>query len=368
MAIDRRQFTAGALAVLASPMACAGEQRTLERTVFAATARNPDGSFRAALYDLDKGLLKSVNLPARGHDVAINPASGECVAFARRPGTFAIAFNGPHGRPPIIFHTPPDRHFYGHGVFSHDGKRLYTTENNFADGTGIIGVWDTADGYRRIDEIPAHGIGPHDINILPDGGTLVMANGGIINHTDQGRRTLNLATMAPSLTYIDRRNGDLLEQHQLPSDIAKRSIRHLDVSSNDTVVFGCQYQGPRWHKIDLIGIHQRGQPISFLPSDPAVYRALRYYVSSVAVDRSGAFCAITSSRGQQAVILDIGKRKFVATHAFTDVSGIAPAPEAGHFVAASGTGRMAIIEAGHIRKSPAEPPWSWDNHATALFM
>jgi hypothetical protein len=366
MAIDRRQFTAGALAILATPSACAAKQRALEQTIIAATTRNRDGSFTAAIYDLDKGLLNAVDLPARGHDIAVNPVSRECVAFARRPGTFAIAFNATSGQPPLIFHAPSGRHFYGHGIFSPDGKLLYTTENEYTNGAGVIGIWDVAGNYKRIGELSAHGIGPHDINLLGDGRTLVIANGGILTHPDQGRRPLNLAMMSPSLTYIDRSSGELLEQQQLPDDLAKRSIRHLDVGSNDIVVFGCQYKGPRWHKVDLVGFHKRGQKISLMPSDPAVHRALRYYVSSVAVDRSGDFCAITSSRGQQAVVIDIARQKVLATHAFTDISGIAATPEAGRFIASSGSGALAIADAGHIQEYSKTAPWSWDNHAITL--
>jgi hypothetical protein len=66
MEIDRRQFMAGALALLATP-ARAGERQKIERSIIAATTRNRDGSYAAVLYDLDKGLLDAANLPARGH-------------------------------------------------------------------------------------------------------------------------------------------------------------------------------------------------------------------------------------------------------------------------------------------------------------
>jgi uncharacterized protein len=368
MAIDRRQFTAGALAILATPTTCAAGQRAIERTIVAATTRNRDGSYAAALYDLDKGLLNAVNLPARGHDVAINPVTRECVAFARRPGTFAIAFNATGNQPPIVFHAPSGRHFYGHGIFSPDGRLLYTTENDHANGAGVIGVWDVAAQYKRVGELSAHGIGPHDINLLSDGRTIVVANGGILTHPDHGRQPLNLATMSPSLTYIDRATGELLEQQHLPTEMAKRSIRHLDVGANDTVVFGCQYKGPRWHTVDLVGFHRRGQEISLLPGDPAVHRALRYYVSSVAVDRSGKFCAITSSRGQHAVVIDIARQKVLATHAFADISGIAAAPKAGGFVASSGNGKLAVADGRQLSDTTETAPWSWDNHAITLFI
>ncbi|MFT5509232.1 MAG: hypothetical protein ACI89J_002313 [Hyphomicrobiaceae bacterium] len=356
---------AGALALLATP-ARAGERQKIERSIIAATTRNRDGSYAAVLYDLDKGLLDAANLPARGHDVAINPITRGCVAFARRPGTFAISFGVQKERPPIVFHTPANRHFYGHGIFSPDGRLLYTTENDFENGQGIIGVWDVMAGYKRIGELLAHGIGPHDINLLGDGQTLVIANGGIVTHPDHGRRPLNLATMSPSLTYIDCATGDLLEQQKLPGDMQQRSIRHLDVGANGTVIFGCQFKGARSEIVDLVGFHQRGKSVELLSGGPTIHRALRHYVSSVAVDRSGAFCGITSSRGQQLVIVDVAKRQVIATHEFADVSGIAASVRPGSFVVASGDGGLAIADRARILPTGEAPPWSWDNHAIAL--
>ena len=91
-------------------------------------------------------------------------------------------------RPPVWFATKPDRHFFGHGVFSADGKLLYTTENDYDGARGVIGVRDATDGYQQIGEFPAHGMEPHDIQLLADGRTMVIANGGIRTHPDSARR------------------------------------------------------------------------------------------------------------------------------------------------------------------------------------
>lgn len=362
MAINRRQLTTVGIALLAdSLIGTAG--RAGERNVIAATTRNADATHSAAIYDLNAGPLRVMPLPMRGHDIAVNPATKTCVAFARRPGNFAVAFGVSERLAPITFHAPPLRHFYGHGVFSSDGRLLYTTENDFENGAGIIGVWDVMAGYRRIGELPAHGIGPHDINLLSDGRTLVVANGGIQTHPDYGRRPLNLATMAASLSYIDRATGVLVEKHTLAQSMEKVSIRHLDVGAHDTIVFGCQFKGPRTDVVDLVGFHKRGAPVRFLSQTPALHRALRHYVSSIAVDRSGALCAVTSSRGQHSVIIDIERQSVVAMHALADVSGIAPATLVGQFVATSGSGHFALADPQRSVVHATAAPWSWDNHA-----
>jgi hypothetical protein len=57
----------------------------------------------------------------------------------------------------------------------------------------VIGVRDASAGYRHIGELPSHGIGPHDLALLSDERTLVVANGGIRTHPDRRREELNLA-------------------------------------------------------------------------------------------------------------------------------------------------------------------------------
>src|ERR1041384_7379696 len=78
--------------------------------------------FAAALFSLN-GDMRSVELPGRGHEIALRPDGGHWVAFARRPGRFGVAVPVGAGQP-IWFATKSDRHFFGHGVFSADGRLL----------------------------------------------------------------------------------------------------------------------------------------------------------------------------------------------------------------------------------------------------
>ena len=59
---------------------------------------------------------------------------------------------------------------------------------------------DATDDYRQVGELPAHGVGPHEVVLMPDGKTLAVANGGIRTHPDRDRVPLNLDSMQPSLT------------------------------------------------------------------------------------------------------------------------------------------------------------------------
>ncbi|HKA99755.1 MAG TPA: DUF1513 domain-containing protein, partial [Methyloceanibacter sp.] len=232
MTLDRRALliglASGAAALSLPARAAAGFQPEC----FAASRKDDRGNFQAAIFTLD-GDEQAVELPGRGHDIALRPGGAEWVAFARRPGRFGVAV--PLGaRAPIWFATQPGRHFFGHGVFSADGKLLYATENDYERAAGMIGVRDATGGYKQIGEFPAHGMEPHDIALLADGRTMVLANGGIRTHPDHGADELNLADMQPSLVYVDVTTGDLLEEHRLAPALHQLSIRHLAIGADDT--------------------------------------------------------------------------------------------------------------------------------------
>lgn len=336
------------------------------RTLVAGAIRRRNGACAAVLYDLDQGLLREVAMPGRGHDVTVNPITGTCVVFARRPGNFAIAF-GPHaGGEPVGFTTPTGTHFYGHGVFSRDGRLLYTTENAIESGEGVIGIWSVNDGYQRIGAFPSFGIGPHDLNLVHGGRMLVIANGGIATHPDTGRKPLNLATMKPSLAYVDVRSGALVEQHFLPADLHRNSIRHLDVAQNDTVVFGCQFKGPRTRQPSLVGVHRMGSELSLIPDGAASSRDLRGYVSSISLDRGGTLAAVSSSRGEAVLFVDVERRRIIGKTSFADASGVAAAADTGRFVVTGGGGDVAEISPGGAGSRPGRAGWAWDNHLVAV--
>jgi hypothetical protein len=116
------------------------------------------------------------------------------------------------------------------------------------------GYTDSLDTARtQIGEFSAYGVEPHDIALLADGRTMVIANGGIRTHPDKGTEELNLPDMRPPLVYVDVATGDLLEEHVLAPELHQLSIRHLAIASGDTVVFGCQYRGPEQDAPPLVG-------------------------------------------------------------------------------------------------------------------
>ena len=333
--------------------------------LYAAALREPDGSYAVALFTPETGIVQKTPLPGRGHSCLVRPGGSECIAFARRPGTFAVALDLEGRTAPLAFASSPGRHFYGHGAFSRDGRLLYATENDYANRKGVIGVRDASAGYGPVGEFSSGGIGPHDIAMLPDGRTLVVANGGIATHPDFGREPLNLSTMTPNLAYIDVETGDLLERHELPFDMHRLSIRHLAVAENGSVIFGCQHKGARNVRPDLVGFHKRGEDLKLAEVPRSTNDRLKGYVASVATDASGEIAVVTSPRGGVALYFDVPGRRFLGLDAFPDVSGVVARQSRSGFVLTSGTGRIGQTRGEGIAEL-GEQKVAWDNHVTAV--
>ncbi len=350
--IDRRHFLASAgAAFIASLAPGAREALAGAAAVYASAFQSRPGEFGVATLTENGEIVTREPLPVRGHGFACHGT--RFVVFARRPGIYAVAFDRAGGAP-VTFSTPPDRHFFGHGLFSPDGKLLYAAENAFESGDGMIGVYDSTDGYRRIAEFASAGIDPHDMTLLDDGRTLCVANGGILTHPDYGRAKLNLATMQPSIALISLSDGSLIEKHTLPPELSRLSLRHMARDASGRVWIGAQYEGSKSETPPLVAHVRPGDELALLDLPPEQWRMLRNYVGSVSADADGDRIAFTSPKGGAVLIVDANSAKRVATRTEAQVCG----------VAANGSGFVTSTESGKFGDAIHE--LAWDNHIAVL--
>lgn len=298
-----------------------------------------------------------IALPARGHAAAAHPTLALAVAFARRPGTFALVLDCLTGHVRHHLTPPQGRQFNGHGVFSADGSLLYTSEVVAEGSAGRIGLWET-DGFTRIAEWDTHGIGPHDIKRRPNGG-LVIANGGI--QTDPSDRTkLNLADMQPNLTLLAA-DGTVTDQVHMPAGLQQNSIRHLALHGND-IAFAMQWEGDAREPSPQLGLWTPGQPPRICPPREAEAFAMKGYAGSIAISRNSDLVALTSAPGGVLMLFDAAGMP-LATHARADLSGIAALPDG--LMATDGQGGIwQVAQDGLTLLARSET--LWDNHLIAL--
>lgn len=348
--LDRRAFMgaagSGFLAAL-SPRAALALIRS--DAVFASAFRAPDGSFGVATMTERGEIVDRAVLPDRAHGMAACRATGRMVAFARRPGTFAVIFDAEASCDPVVIATPEGRHFFGHGEFSADGRILFASENDFDTGRGVIGLYDATAGFRRIAEYDAHGIGTHDIGVSPDGRYLAIANGGIETHPDFGRTKLNLDRMQPSLVLLEACSGVLVQRHALPPALAQLSTRHLAFGEGGRVWFACQFEGSRNDTPPLAGYFSPGDEPTLVTLPPDVTERMGHYVGAIAINRADGLVGLSSPKGSL-VLLDARDGKFLSERAIRDAAG----------VAASAGGIAATSYDGTLLETRS--PVNWDQH------
>ena len=347
--MQRRTF----LATLAASLAPRLTWAEVGAPAFVAAGKRGDGFFLHGLSATGTSLFR-IPLPGRGHAAAAHPTVAEAVAFARRPGTFALVIDCATGETRHRLTPPNGMQFNGHGAYSADGTLLMTSEVVAETSEGRIGLWDTA-RYTRLTDWPSHGIGPHEIKRLADG-RLAVANGGI--QTDPVDRTkLNIPDMRPNLTLLSP-EGALLDQIDLPG-LHQNSIRHLALQGN-SIAFAMQWEGDPAEPVPQLGLWSPGTtPTLCVPPEAEAF-AMQGYAGSIAATPDSSL--ITSPKGGALLIFD-ATGTHVATHHRPDLCGAA-ASSAGFTVT---DGQGAVWSATDKDLIPlASDETQWDNHLVAL--
>ncbi|ESR22400.1 DUF1513 domain-containing protein [Lutibaculum baratangense] len=361
-AIERRAFLRGAGAAGLMLFGALGRRAEAAgaEPLYLSGCRKPDGSFAVAVFRPEEGIVRTVPLPDRGHDICVSPGGRRAIAFARRPGTFACAIDLRRETEPTVFHTPEGRHFYGHGDFSPDGRLLFATENDYDNARGTIGIYDARGGYARLGEIESYGVGPHEVVLMPDGRTLAIGNGGIETHPAAGRTMLNVDSMQANLAFVDWRSGDLIARHALPPEVHKLSIRHVSLDADGRSWFGCQYVGPEADRPPLVGYAGPQEAPRLLAAPNHIQNSLMNYVGAMATSRDGQFVAASCPRGGKVLVWNL-RGELVAARDFEDSCGIVSGTAPSGFLGTNGLGEIREFTAGETLLARRHD-LAFDNH------
>lgn len=302
----------------------------------------------------------------RGHGVSQHPLHpSHVIMYGRRPGNMAIVTDVLQNRMVNSFKIAKNRFFYGHGCFSADGKTLFTTEGDSTTGEGKIGIRDSI-SYQQLGEFETSGIGPHDMTIMPDGKTLVVANGGILTRPETGRKKLNLPEMISNLTYIDTFTGKKIDEFRVPEP--KASIRHLDIAKDGTVAIAMQVQRTAMKSEDTVplgAIHKPGKEIHLLTDPERLIMGMNDYMGSVAINEKTRVAGFTSPRGNLVGFWNIDNYQFVGYHQLHDVCGIAVNSK-NNFMISNSFGEVRELTGSTLKEDKSRRVVhvnsSWDNH------
>jgi hypothetical protein len=320
-----------------------------------------DGRHYAVGYHLDGTQAFATEVGQRCHDIIDHPSQPIALFVARRPGTASYLLDLRDGRLLQTLHTPANRHFYGHAIIHNSGEWLYATENDTTDpGRGLLGVYRfNGPRLQRTGEIATHGIGPHQVAWLPDGETLVVANGGIRTEAES-RVEMNLHAMQPSLVLM-RRDGTLVSREALPQ--AMNSVRHLAIADDGTILACQQFMGDAQELAPLLAIKRPGQAFAAFAVADAQLQAMAHYTASVAVHSSLRLVALTAPRANRFFIWDLDTAAVRLEAPLADCAGVAAVRDG--FVVTSGQGRCRYYDCRPtmpVATPLALPSGGWDNH------
>ncbi|MGB0865800.1 MAG: DUF1513 domain-containing protein [Granulosicoccaceae bacterium] len=198
----------------------------------------------------DKSLIDLNFLP---HGMCLHPDRAKLVIACEKKGPHGVILNIDTLSVEQQLPLPEGRKFYGHCAFSKDGKYLYTTEVLSASGEGLISVRDGKSG-EIVGEFPSFGHAPHECQLIDDGNTMVITNGG-------GNRNGAL----PNVAFVDIATQSLIK-HEKPSSYAVNTGHFSIAPDNTLVVVSAPRDGLPNGSIGGVSIGPRGKPLRTLSS------------------------------------------------------------------------------------------------------
>lgn len=327
---------------------------------------------------LDSSNMESMQIPFRAHDTLLL-SQHQSLSFGRRPHNQMIVCDFKNNEQHII-DANEGRHFYGHGCIDKKQNILFTGENAYGDGNlknnkgkGVVGIRDSK-SFKLIGEYESYGIGPHDIHLMPDNKTLVVANGGIQTHPDYGRRKLNLASMQPSLVFIDKDSGKKIDEYRLENP--KLSIRHLSISTQGDVGIATQYQGPlSANTPDFLLAFLGKDGLRTMNHTQQFTRDCQGYIGDVAIDSNAQIMAASSPRGNNISLWDIKEERLIKTIQISGPCGLCFDAQNQEFLVSNEKGgiykiglnltklpKPQVLKLQALVRPLESLPIKWDNH------
>jgi hypothetical protein len=335
---------------------------TMPATTLYSASDNPAGGHFLTRLDLANGQMQSRAVPMRGHAV-LPLAHGRVLLFGRRPALECAVVDWQKEISGIP--ATAGRHFNGHGCLSAAGDVLFTSENAYDEKRGVLGIRDSKT-FQHLGEYDTCGLDPHDVQLMPDGKTLVIANGGIEQHPDFGRRKLNLDTMQPSLVYIDAASGKKIDEYRLPDH--HLSIRHLIATADGNVGVALQYEGDlyRQQPASLVAWQDKGGDLQLLDISPADVALFNGYMADLAYDPRQQILAVSSPRGNHTSFWSTRERRFLHAHPLPEPSGVSFLADQQQFLVSDATGGIHTFASTYQPASASllhhYPDTLWDNH------
>ena len=338
--------------------------------LFLTSINNDQGQSFIAAVDIFGKPHFEIPVGARCHATAPDPIrTNRAVIFPKRPGYISYLVDFEAGAVLQQFNARPGRFFYGHGSFSKDGKYLFATENDYEAKKGVVSVWD-GETMQFLAEIPSYGVGPHELKMMDDGKTLVIANGGVFEDPnfgegkDKGREKQNVSQMKPSLVYVDASSNKLLGEFRPENHFL--GLRHISSRSDGLVAIAIQNEGPVDVPTPLVAFHKGEEQLKLAVAPPEVLRSMNHYALTVLMEPKTGITCVTCPKGNLVTFWDGERAEYLSSMSVVDAGGITLSPDGASFLITSGNGDFLNVPVAEA-KNPApkkitNPGLHYDNH------
>jgi len=176
--------------------------------------------------------------------------------------------------------------------------------------------------------------------------------------------------MAPNLAYVDSVDGSLLDAYHPPAALHQLSIRHLAISSEDTVCVAMQWEGPANVHPPLVAIHRGEERLRLLSAPGSLQSAMRNYCGSVCGDSSGEWFAVSAPHGNLITFWSTARGDCLGRSTVVGGCGIAAGIMQGQFTVSSGQGDLftyQVTDESTVRlEKKSASLMRWDNHMASL--
>lgn len=367
MTLSRRKFvlaSASATALAAGGFLFASRSKAHTGTLLSAFEDARGDQYVGGL-SLRDGKVFGARVPMRAHGCAVHPLDPNRVLFfARRPGTQAFELDRTTMRVRTVFTTQPGQHLAGHGAYSADGQFVFTPEHDYERARGVVVVRD-ARTFAVVGEMNTHGIDPHEIAWLPDGQSLLVANGGIMTHPRTFRRKLNIPSMDPSLCVLDANSGECKGQWRLPDHLL--SIRHVAMTSDGTTAIGLQYEGNKEQAPGIVALYRASQ-LRLLTAPAGETRRFQAYVASIAISETHDLIAAACPYGGGVACWSLRDERYLGFIAAAETYGLSRVAD-GSILASQRDGTAYDLDETRLRSQflnlSSAQPIRWDDHWVA---
>jgi len=367
MTLSRRKFvlaSASATALAAGGVLFSSQGKVHTGTLLSAYEDTAGDQYVGGL-SLKEEKVFGARVPMRAHGCAVHPHDPNRVLFfARRPGTQAFELDRTTMRVRTVFTTHEGQHLAGHGVYSPDGAFVYTPEHDYERVRGVVVVRD-ARTFDVAGEFDTHGIDPHELAWLPDGRSLLVANGGIMTHPRSFRRKLNIPNMDPSLCVLDASSGECKGQWRLPDHLL--SIRHVAMTSDGTTAVGLQYEGNKDQAPGIVALH-RSREFRLLTAPVGEARRFQGYVASIAISETRDLIAAACPYGGGVACWSLRDESYLGFIAAAETYGLSRVAD-GSILASQRDGTAYDLDQTRLRsqflKMVSATPIHWDDHWVA---